>query len=91
MMQFYEFYLSTNLKRSGHLGYLTKEFFEVCLERIMENIVLVLARDKNSNLLVGGSMFFKTKKIYMGVIGAVQQSMTVYTLNAVTTKELNLQ
>ena len=66
MMQFYEFYLSTNLKRSGHLGYLTKEFFEVCLERIMENIVLVLARDKNSNLLVGGSMFFKDQENLYG-------------------------
>ena len=66
MMQFYEFYLSTNLKRSGHLGYLTKEFFEVCLERIMENIVLVLARDKNSKLLVGGSMFFKDQENLYG-------------------------
>ena len=66
MMQFYEFYLSTNLKRSGHLGYLTKEFFEVCLERIMENIVLVLARDKNSNSLVGGSMFFKDQENLYG-------------------------
>ena len=27
MNDFYKFYLSTNLKRSGHEGYLSKEFF----------------------------------------------------------------
>ena len=61
MMQFYEFYLSTNLKRSGHFGYLTKEFFEGCLDTINENIVLVLAKDTNNDSLIGGSMFFKDK------------------------------
>ena len=66
MMQFYEFYLSTNLKRSGHFGYLTKEFFEGCLDTINENIVLVLAKDTKSDSLVGGSMFFKDKENLYG-------------------------
>ena len=66
MMQFYEFYLSTNLKRSGHFGYLTKEFFEGCLDTINENIVLVLAKDTNNDVLVGGSMFFKDKENLYG-------------------------
>ena len=66
MMSFYEFYLSTQLKRSGHLGYLTKEFFETCLDKIKENIVLVLARDKKLDALIGGSMFFKDNKNLYG-------------------------
>ena len=66
MNSFYDFYLSTNLKRSGHEGYLSKEFFLMAPESIAENIVLIMASEKNSNEVVGGSLFFKDKENLYG-------------------------
>ena len=66
MKSFYNFYLSTNLKRSGHEGYLSKEFFLMAPKSIAENIVLMMASEKNSNEVVGGSMFFKDKENLYG-------------------------
>ena len=66
MNSFYDFYLSTNLKRSGHEGYLSKEFFLMAPESIAENIVLMMASEKNSNEVVGGSLFFKDKENLYG-------------------------
>ena len=61
MSKFYEFYLSTQYKRSGHSGYMTKDFFLTCVDIIKENIVLVIASKEDNEDLVGGSFFFKDK------------------------------
>ena len=66
MNTFYNFYLSTNLKRSGHEGYLSKEFFLKAPSSIADNIVLMMASEKNSKNVVGGSLFFKDKENLYG-------------------------
>lgn len=66
MNTFYYFYLSTNLKRSGHEGYLSKEFFLKAPSSIADNIVLMMASEKNSKNIVGGSLFFKDKENLYG-------------------------
>jgi hypothetical protein len=66
MDNFYNFYLSTNLKRSGHEGYLTENFFKQAINNLSENIVLMMATEKSSGKIVGGSFFFKDKENLYG-------------------------
>ncbi len=66
MDNFYAFYLSTNLKRSGHEGYLTEYFFKNAIKYLSKNIVLMMATEKLSNQIVGGSFFFKDKENLYG-------------------------
>ncbi len=66
MDNFYAFYLSTNLKRSGHEGYLTEHFFKNAIKYLSKNIVLMMATEKLSNQIVGGSFFFKDKENLYG-------------------------
>ena len=66
MDNFYNFYLSTNLKRSGHEGYLTENFFKQAINNLSENIVLMMATEKSSDKIVGGSFFFKDKENLYG-------------------------
>ena len=66
MDNFYAFYLSTNLKRSGHEGYLTEQFFKNAIKYLSKNIVLMMATEKLSNQIVGGSFFFKDKENLYG-------------------------
>ena len=66
MNNFYNFYLSTNLKRSGHEGYLSKEFFLNAPQFIADNIVLMMANEKTTKHVVGGSLFFKDKENLYG-------------------------
>ena len=66
MDNFYNFYLSTNLKRSGHEGYLTEKFFKQAINNLSQNIVLMMATEKSSDRIVGGSFFFKDKENLYG-------------------------
>ncbi len=42
---FYQCYCQTYLKRSGHSGYLTSDFFKLILQNMPENLLLVIASD----------------------------------------------
>ena len=64
--KFYKFYLSTNIKRSGFSGYLTKQFFLNFPSNLFKNLVIVLAKKKSNNEMVGGSLFFKDDKNLYG-------------------------
>lgn len=44
---FYQCYCQTYLKRSGHNGYLTEEFFKMLLTNMPESLLLVIASDSN--------------------------------------------
>ena len=66
MNKFYKFYLSTNIKRSGFSGYLTKQFFLNFPKTLFSNLVIVFAKKKLNNEMVGGSLFFRDKKNLYG-------------------------
>ena len=53
---FYLCYKQTYLKRSGHTGYLTADFFKLIINKMPNNIMLVLARDGTQ--VLGASLFF---------------------------------
>jgi predicted N-acyltransferase len=60
---FYLCYCSTYLKRSGHPGYLNREFFDILLDRMAGSLMLVVAsRDDQP---VASSLFFHdSKRLY---------------------------
>lgn len=64
--KFYKFYLSTNIKRSGFSGYLTKQFFLNFPSNLFKNLVIVLAKKESNDEMVGGSLFFKDDKNLYG-------------------------
>lgn len=53
---FFWCYQETYLKKSGHEGYLSKEFFQLLLERMPEKILLAVAH--RSGEKVGSALFF---------------------------------
>jgi predicted N-acyltransferase len=53
---FYSCYQQTYLKRSGHQGYLTAQFFEEVFETMSDSIMLVLAQDENGP--IASALFF---------------------------------
>ena len=72
--KFYKFYLSTNIKRSGFSGYLTKQFFLNFPSNLFKNLVIVLAKKKSNNEMVGGSLFFKDdKNLYGRYWGCIEE------------------
>ena len=72
--KFYKFYLSTNIKRSGFSGYLTKQFFLNFPSNLFNNLVIVLAKKKSNNEMVGGSLFFKDdKNLYGRYWGCIEE------------------
>ncbi|WP_448212166.1 GNAT family N-acetyltransferase [Colwellia sp. MEBiC06753] len=54
--QFYSFYCNTYLKRSGHHGYLTLEFFKQLTEVVPTQTLVIFAYHQGE--LVAGSLFF---------------------------------
>ncbi len=56
--QFYQFYQQTYAKRSGHGGYLTREFFTQAAPRLGEQVVMVLAYLENR--AVAGALYFRS-------------------------------
>lgn len=72
--KFYKFYLSTNIKRSGFSGYLTKQFFLNFPSNLFKNLVIVLAKKESNNEMVGGSLFFKDdKNLYGRYWGCIEE------------------
>jgi predicted N-acyltransferase len=60
---FYQCYCSTYLKRSGHPGYLTRQFFDLLLERLRESLLLVVARQAGE-VVATSLFFFDSKRLY---------------------------
>ncbi len=60
---FYRCYVSTFLKRSGHAGYLTEAFFDRLLERMPEQLMLVLAR-REGRVVAGALFLFDAQRLY---------------------------
>ena len=72
--KFYKFYLSTNIKRSGFSGYLTKQFFLNFTPTLFKNLVIVFAKKKSTDEMVGGSLFFRdNKNLYGRYWGCIEE------------------
>ena len=54
---FYQLYCNTYLKRSGHNGYLTKQFFNALSENFSASVMMVIAQHKESP--IAAALFFK--------------------------------
>lgn len=61
--KFYHFYQMTYSKRSGHGGYLQREFFEILSNKIPEQILLVLA-SHNDEYIAGALYFIGSDTLY---------------------------
>ena len=69
---FYQFYQLTYLKR-GMQGYLNYDFFKEIFQLIPENILLILALDKEDNYVAGALNFYDKKKLYGRYWGCFQE------------------
>jgi hypothetical protein len=70
---FYRCYVSTFLKRSGHGGYLTREFFTLLRERMAGQLMLVVAR-REDRVIAGALFLFDEERLYgrwWGALGHV--------------------
>lgn len=70
---FYRCYVSTFLKRSGHGGYLTREFFTLLRERLPDQLMLVVAR-REGQVIAGALFLFDEARLYgrwWGALGHV--------------------
>lgn len=63
--RFYEFYQLTYLKRSGHNGYLTSEFFQTIGQHSNDNVLLFFALNEQKQE-VAASLFFKDNHTLYG-------------------------
>ena len=66
---FYSFYVDTHLRRSGHSGYLNKDFFEEITQTIADNILIILAY-KNGQAVAGSFFFYDQNNLYGRYWGA---------------------
>jgi predicted N-acyltransferase len=67
---FYQCYMSTYRKRSGHDGYLNRQFFELLRENMAEKLMLVVARQDDK--IVASSLFlFDNERLYGRYWGAL--------------------
>ncbi len=64
MAQFYRFYHTTYLKRSGQQGYLNLEFFMLLLKHMPSSLVMVCATKNNHT--IGAALYFKDDKTLYG-------------------------
>lgn len=62
--QFYTFYQMTYAKRSGHGGYLTREFFTQTAAAMGDQVVMVMAYQGNSP--VAGALYFRSSDTLFG-------------------------
>lgn len=60
---FYRCYVATFLKRSGHAGYLTREFFELLRARMPEQLMLVTAR-RDGQVLASALFLFDGERLF---------------------------
>ncbi len=61
---FYVFYCKTYLKRSGHTGYLTREFFQMLREQFAQHSLMVIAYQHNE--AIAAALFFMDSKTIYG-------------------------
>lgn len=61
---FYDFYQITYAKRSGHGGYLRREFFDLIHQTMSDQILLVMA--KHEDCFVAGALYFISEKTLYG-------------------------
>ncbi len=61
---FYELYANTYLKRSGHSGYLTQDFFSLLGEVMKDSVMMVVAQ--HNDLPIAAALFFKDKTALYG-------------------------
>ena len=66
---FYSFYVDTHLRRSGHSGYLNKDFFEEITQTIPDNILIILAY-KDGRAVAGSFFFYDQNNLYGRYWGA---------------------
>lgn len=62
--QFHQFYRMTYAKRSGHGGYLTREFFTQAAPQLGEQVIMVLAYLKDR--AVAGALYFRSRDTLYG-------------------------
>jgi predicted N-acyltransferase len=62
--RFHRFYQMTYAKRSGHGGYLTREFFTEVAARLGDQVMLVLARQDGR--WVAGALYFRSRDTLYG-------------------------
>ena len=72
MEQFYTFYQMTYAKRSGHGGYLTRDFFQQIAATMPEQIVLVMA-SAGSHPVAGALYFRDSQTLYGRYWGCVRE------------------
>ncbi|MET0356351.1 MAG: peptidogalycan biosysnthesis protein, partial [Cellvibrio sp.] len=60
---FYRFYQDTYSKRSGHRGYLTREFFTRIQQSMPEQVLLIFAK-RNEKYIAGALYFFNESALY---------------------------
>lgn len=70
---FYLCYCQTYLKRSGHSGYLTQQFFQEILHTMKENILIVIAT-KGEKRIAGALYFFDNTHLYGRYWGALEEA-----------------
>lgn len=68
---FYRCYVATYLKRSGHGGYLNREFFELLRERMPEQLMLVVAR-REQRMVAGALFLFGADRLFGRYWGALE-------------------
>ena len=62
---FYSLYRNTYLKRSGHPGYLSLDFFLMIGQQMPENVVLIQATDQQQNI-IAAALFFRDQHTLYG-------------------------
>lgn len=73
MAFFYECYKITYLKRSGHEGYLTRNFFERLYSDMAEHILLVIAYE-NERPIAAAFFLYDTTELYGRYWGALNEA-----------------
>lgn len=61
---FYQLYCNTYLKRSGHNGYLTEQFFNLIGKTFSSAVMMVIAQHENKS--IAAALFFKDKSTLYG-------------------------
>ena len=69
---FYHFYQMTYAKRSGHGGYLKRQFFDLLSESMPEQVMLVLASHQGS-YVAGALYFFSDTTLYGRYWGCIEE------------------
>jgi hypothetical protein len=84
---FHRFYQMTYAKRSGHGGYLTREFFHSRCAALGEQVLLALAREDNgAGEPVAGALYFRDSHTLYGRYWGCSASTTACTSRPATTR-----